>query len=393
MAFRALSKVKLKVEVKPVVDSFAFRLHYKYTLLIFLVSAFLATAYDLVGKKIDCMTPFDDPEEECHCEEDSFKEAVDAYCYIMGTFTVDRHHGGKIGVDVPHPGVGPYYGTEAVTYHGYYQWVPIVLFFQGMLFYLPHLLWKVFEGGSFRTIIQNLSIRDYLGSGDNIKNYFTRETQFDELMKYISNHGISHHAWALAFFFFETLNLVVALGMIFFTDWMLGGEFLFYGANVMEVIGMDPLNRTDPMAYVFPKMGKCTFKYFGSSGTIQVTDNMCLIATNVVNEKIYLFLWVWLLLVASVSALWLIMRILMVAIPYLRQSFLKMYVKKEFHRDVATIMETASLSDWFLLVNLGRNMDRMVFSEFIEHFAKESYPEANEIEMDDVGIGRPLSRT
>jgi hypothetical protein len=31
------------------------------------------------------------------------------------------------------------------VYHAYYQWVPFVLFLQGVMFYLPHYLWKVFE--------------------------------------------------------------------------------------------------------------------------------------------------------------------------------------------------------------------------------------------------------
>lgn len=58
--------------------------------------------------------------------------------------------------------------------------------------------------------------------------------------------------------------------------------------QVFEVARLDPENRTDPMSYVFPRMAKCTFKSFGPSGTIQVRDVMCLIATNIINEKVSL---------------------------------------------------------------------------------------------------------
>ncbi|MPC84693.1 Innexin inx1 [Portunus trituberculatus] len=56
--------------------------------------------------------------------------------------------------------------------------------------------------------------------------------------------------------------------------------------QVFAVAGQDPENRTDPMSYVFPRMAKCTFRSFGPSGTIQVRDMMCLIATNIINEKV-----------------------------------------------------------------------------------------------------------
>ena len=41
------------------------------------------------------------------------------------------------------------------------------------MFYVPHWLWKVWEGGLFKHIIQDLSIRDYLGK--ELKNYFNKE--------------------------------------------------------------------------------------------------------------------------------------------------------------------------------------------------------------------------
>lgn len=79
-----------------------------------------------LGDKIDCLT---DTEEDHH-GWDVFKEIVDTYCFIMGTFTVDRLHSLKVGSQVPHPGVGPPKADDSITYHAYYQWVPFVLFMQ-----------------------------------------------------------------------------------------------------------------------------------------------------------------------------------------------------------------------------------------------------------------------
>nr|XP_045616203.1 innexin inx2-like isoform X2 [Procambarus clarkii] len=366
MVFRAVSIIKVKVEVKPVVESLAFRLHYRYTYLLYMLATLLSSLYDTVGKKIDCMSGVPSP---------SFGKVVNNYCFIMGTFTVDRLHGVKVGVDAPHPGVGPHKSEEAITFHTYYQWVPFVLFFQGVMFYLPHWLWKAWEGGLFKQAIQNLAIRDYLGK--NLKNYVNRKDMFRTLSKYVIHHMDRHTTWAHKFFFCEFLNLGVVIATLFFTDWFLGGEFLTYGSNVFAVSGMDPENRTDPMSFVFPKMAKCTFRSFGASGTIQVRDVMCLIATNIINEKIYIFLWVWLVLLTTVTSLWLVFRLLTIFIPWLRYFILRMHTNEAARVQVSRVMKEVSLSQWFLLLSLAHNMESSIFSEFLIHFDNELETSSN----------------
>ncbi|XP_045116946.1 innexin inx2-like [Portunus trituberculatus] len=354
MLMKALAEVKVKVEVKPGVDNLVFRLHYRYTYIVFLTSALLATLYDAIGDQIDCLTDVD---------SDSFNDVVNSYCFIMGTFTVDRLHGRQVGQEVPHPGVGPPEMKDSITYHTYYQWVPFVLFVQAVMFYMPHWLWKITEGGLFKHIIQDLSIRDYLGG--NLDIYFNKDKRFKALAKYLKRTMNSHHSWAYKFFLCELLNLGVVVATLFFTDWFLGGEFLTYGTSVFAVAGQDPENRTDPMSYVFPRMAKCTFRSFGPSGTIQVRDMMCLIATNIINEKIYLFLWVWLVLLTTLTSLWMLYRLLTILLPPLRNQLLKLRVDRSVRGLLKDVLRGASLSDWLLLYSLGKNMERSVFTEFI----------------------------
>lgn len=47
---------------------------------------------------------------------------------------------------IPHPGVGDMIPGEKVKHHAYYQWVPFVLFGQALFFFLPHFLWRLWEG-------------------------------------------------------------------------------------------------------------------------------------------------------------------------------------------------------------------------------------------------------
>ena len=68
-------------------------------------------------------------------------------------------------------------------------------------------------------------------------------------------------------------------------------------------------------------MTKCNFFKYGASGTIEKLDALCLLPINILNEKIYIFFWFWLLFLAIISATHLICRILQFLIPSLRKRY------------------------------------------------------------------------
>jgi innexin len=47
---------------------------------------------------------------------------------------------------------------DEITHHAYYQWVPFVLFAQAICFYLPHLLWRSWEGGKIKSLVIGLQM-------------------------------------------------------------------------------------------------------------------------------------------------------------------------------------------------------------------------------------------
>jgi hypothetical protein len=51
---------------------------------------------------------------------------------------------------------GPHNDDDERIYHAYYQWVPLMLFFQAMCFYAPHWIWKQLDDGKIK-VKQELS--------------------------------------------------------------------------------------------------------------------------------------------------------------------------------------------------------------------------------------------
>ena len=101
---------------------------------------------------------------------------------------------------------------------------------------------------------------------------------------------------------------------------------------------LGPEQRTDPMARIFPKVciiivinlwifflqvTKCTFHKFGPSGTVMKFDGICVLPLNIINEKIYVFLWFWFVFLAIVTKIQLVYRLLVIMLPGLRATLLK----------------------------------------------------------------------
>lgn len=118
-----------------------------------------------------------------------------------------------------------------------------------------------------------------------------------------------HNTYAFGYIFCEIMNVINLWVNIYVTNKFIGQYFLTYGFEVFKYIIHNDRTQIDPMEIVFPRLTKCNFHKYGSSGTVQKIDALCILAQNVLNEKIYLFLWIWFLVLAIISIIALVNRI------------------------------------------------------------------------------------
>jgi len=336
------------------IDNNVFRLHYKASLMIMMCACILVTSRQYIGDPIDCIA------------EGVPGGIMDTYCWIHSTFSFPEKWVGKQGIDHPHAGVGPINPSEEVKYHKYYQWVCFVLFFQAGLFYIPRYIWKYNEGGRLAMLVHDMLLPIYVIEKNE------RHDRLNIIVKYFKINRGKHGLYAAKFFLCEFLNLVNVIGQMFFVDMFLGGEFSKYGMEAMTFSEMDASKRADPMAVVFPKVTKCTFHKYGPSGSIQTHDGLCVLPLNIINEKIYVFMWLWFVLLSSITAIFLLYRVAVLLGPGIRVALLQARTGRGVTREkIEDILEEPGLSyservgDFFLLYLVAKNVDEVSMKELL----------------------------
>jgi len=359
-------KAYLKKSDPAVIDNLAFKLHYRATFVVLLVSMMLVSAGQFLGSPINCIA------------DGVPGGTLDLYCWIHSTFSVPSRWGStgaeygegrpdQIAKHNPHPGVAPLVPGEEVVYHKYYQWVVFVLFIQAMMFHLPRIVWKHSEGGLMKNLVGDLTNPVYVIKKDE------RQDQVKVIKKYFQGGSRSHGSYALHYFLCEVLALLNILAQIYLTDRFLGRQFSTYGLDVLSVTVGDPEGRTDPMNAVFPKMTKCTFHKYGPSGTITTHDGLCILALNIINEKIYVFLWFWFLAVALFSFTALLYRVIILTSLGAR---VRVIMNKSHHRVDKKLVEDIlrlphhnwldQVGDYWVMYLLCKNLPPVAMKELLE---------------------------
>jgi hypothetical protein len=348
---------------KSYIDNTTFRLHYRTTFAILVISSLLVTTSQFIGSPIQCIV-------------DGVPTGImNTYCWIHGTFTIPSQIAGKVGTQVAHPGVAPMHNLNPTidpndpylikvtkdgdeVRHAWYQWVCFVLFLQALMCYVPHYLWKSWEGGKLSLIIQGMD-QPTLADPDTMKDRRTL------VVNYFTGHLRTHNSYVGKFIFCEVLNLINILTQIYLMDVFLGGQFTTYGTEVWAVSEQPLENRVDPMSKVFPKVTKCTFHKYGPSGTVENKDGLCVLAQNIINEKIYIFLWFWFIILAIWTSIHILLRLVSVASPYGRLLLLSNRCRANNRNDVSTVVKKCHYGDWFLLTQMAKHIQPAVFHDIM----------------------------
>ncbi|CAL8136996.1 unnamed protein product [Orchesella dallaii] len=374
------------------ITNFVFILHSKVTVVLLLCFSILVTSRQYLGDPIDCISSSD------------IKAIADKYCWIHSTFTraalISDGKWGYEAVEEPEseisPGIRPAVEEDSPRlYHTYYQWVWLVLFLQAGLFYIPYWIWKTWDRGRIKMLVSDLNLEVIMSIDDD-----KMSKQKDAILAYLTPNNGNHTWYAVQFIFCELLNCANVIAQIFATDAFLNNSFSNYGIQLFSLSQKHPYQRSDELARVFPTVTACRIATGGVAFGTMEYDLLCVLPINILNEKLYIFMWFWFLSLAALSILNMIYRFFVIILPPFRRLLLRRRVRNHYIMKSCDKLNV-SYADWFLLSKLGENLNPVVFSEILQEIhdaMEESNPSTlisikKKMELEDASLeeSKPLN--
>ncbi|CAK5076680.1 unnamed protein product [Meloidogyne enterolobii] len=292
-------------------DDFIDRLHYIITPSILFTFSFIVGAKQFVGQPIQCWAPAEFKRQ--------WSRYAEGLCFVENTYFV--------GMDERFP-MRPL-ERERREIH-YYQWVPFILVGEALLMMLPKLLWNAFNwksGLDIRSLVQRAKklseSGEYEGKMKASQDLEERlaiglkQAKYRNMTK-TGRGGIIQECpetlngpWASASFVtgcylaLKLLNFASILLQLYVLTLFLGnanesGKESFWGFVVVN----DLLNGRDwHKSGAFPRVTYCDFEIRQAAREMRPMQFslQCVLMINMINEKIFLFIWFWLIALAVIG--------------------------------------------------------------------------------------------
>jgi len=284
----------------------------------------------------------------------------ESWCFMSGTFSIPHYRHNNYSQSHAHayPGVstgdhGSGGSHKGVIYHNYYQWVNLLLVLQACVAYIPWAWWKSAEGNRISKLTASIN-KDPL-----------TEVPLEDQVNGLGNFFIRHPKWfdscALKLLVWQGLCLLFSICQMYFMDIVLSHQFLHIGNHIQN---WEQLNTA--LDTIFPLVVMCEMSFFGNSGEVQNASGVCNLPINIINEKIYLIIWVWFLVMIVATVLVMLGQLCLLVAPYLRYVLLHKTIKsKPPVHHIKRLIRRCSYGDYILLNFLAKNLDSSQFDALV----------------------------
>lgn len=282
-------------------DDIADRLSSRYTVALLITFAVLISMNQYVRNPITCWAPV-------HFTGAHTKFATN-YCWVKNTYYIPW------GNEVPK-------GTDDKQTVPYYQWIPFILLFQAILFYLPTQIWHGLNSKSgidADNILQAAHAISRIGEGD--AQTRTMKMLSNQMDRFLSNRlkreNCSLHPRTIlsylccgrrlgnyliiVFIVSKIFYIANIFAQLFILNKILSIRFDSFGFDLLKnMVSSD--DWTESSAVAFPRVTYCDFLIRGQDlANTQTYTVQCVLPINLYNEKIYFFLWFWMVFVLIAS--------------------------------------------------------------------------------------------
>jgi hypothetical protein len=377
-------------------DDFVDRMNRRYTPCILVIFTGLVTMKQYVGSPIDCWCPA----QFTHAHVDY----TNTVCWVSDTYYVPMEE------DMPK-------AEEPRRMISYYQWVPMLLLCQALLFFFPYLCWRFLNrrvGLSIKALVeagQSLQKAMFPESKDKTLRYMVmqvdsylirqRRTRRDLLGRI--REAIARYCCFMCYKFtgsyltfcyasVKVMYLLNIVAQLFLLDVFLGMDrtYHLYGLRVMANLfsGSDWV-----LSSRFPRVTLCDFQIRQQTNVHRYTVQ-CVLPINLFNEKIFLFIWFWFLGLAAATLVSLMywvshLGILSLQVHYVKRQLRSIDPGKKDGKMVRRFLEGYLRRDGlFILRIVSQNAGAVTAAELLHGLWSKYGPERSELMHEDTEHGR-----
>lgn len=292
---------------------------------------------------------------------------------------------------------------------GYYQWIPLVLLLQTLCFYTPSIIWATHNnavGMDINRMVLLVSGVEHINPDIRDKTIKFICKHFDRALAYQREyrrgrmrrflHSISRYCCCpigklygnyliMLNLFVKLLYIINSFGQLWLMNEFISNDtysFTFYGIEVLVEIWQ----KKQPDSRMFPRVTLCDFQIRQMQNVHDYTVQ-CTLPINLFNEKIYIFLWFWILFVTLVTVIGFVYMV-WTLFSMNRVSYLKKYlritgkIKKENPTDERLIRQFVNeylrQDGVFALRLIAKNTNDVITAEVIaaifDYFKKHYRP-------------------
>ncbi|ELU15137.1 hypothetical protein CAPTEDRAFT_215984 [Capitella teleta] len=289
-----LKGVKISVD-----DDLADRLNRQHSCCLLLMFSVVVSIRQYFGEAIHCWCP-----EQCASNHEKY---ANLYCWVEDTYYVPFFE------KMPQP------DEPRDQKISYYQWTPLVLMSQAVFFYAPCLLWRLLNRRSGINIsrIMEAAISSqgavYTENRDKTIRYAVllldrylmaqRDSKKGCLSRF--KHVLSKHCLFMCgrlygnylvccYVFIKLVYVINAIAQLFLLDIVLGYDYHLFGLQALShLVYGTPWHPSER----FPRVSLCDFKIRQNTNVHRYTVQ-CVLPINIFNEKIFVIIWFWFLLLS-----------------------------------------------------------------------------------------------
>nr|VZH90281.1 unnamed protein product [Spirometra erinaceieuropaei] len=319
-------------------DDFADRCSYMLSFVLLVICFAIVTLKSYVFEPLSCYTA-------TTFSGSNMVAYINAFCWVNGTVPAD--------VDTDRLDDSSYWLELEGKKLNYYQWVSLVLALQAILCYLPRLAWEVItfnrvgtnlgfliesaqsasgETGATRTKhVQFVatSIDTLLFARRRLKQHRPRASQMRRALEFLAEllpRKRLGRALCTYYMLVKLAYLTNSVGQLILMDRFLGmnSSNRLFGISILH----DLLNgRHWQETLIFPRVGYCRVPIKLVSTPVPTLVAQCTLPVNMLNEKVYIFLWYWFVFVSTMEVISIVIWIGRLAARRKRVSTLVHYLK------------------------------------------------------------------